>query len=161
MPPTMYQVCTKHVSNNHQLWLIKMYQHHQLYTSCMCELINYLSQPCTQHVPQPKSLINPYLICKYVIDLLYMIAYLQTFLNFNNKRIAFSSNFTLVSHWSKNEEDLYSWKYLQVKFYVLKMQMDYLCNTTFNRILLRTKHQYSIEKPQEKYSTPWKRDNFR
>jgi hypothetical protein len=30
-----------------------MYQHHQLYTSCMCQLINYLSQPCTQHVPQP------------------------------------------------------------------------------------------------------------
>jgi hypothetical protein len=28
----------------------------QLYTSCMCQLINYLSQPCTQHVPQPKSL---------------------------------------------------------------------------------------------------------
>jgi hypothetical protein len=35
-----------------------MYQHHQLYTSCMCQLINYLSQPCTQHVPQPKALIN-------------------------------------------------------------------------------------------------------
>jgi hypothetical protein len=30
----------------------------QLYTSCMCQLINYLSQPCTQHVPQPKSLIH-------------------------------------------------------------------------------------------------------
>jgi hypothetical protein len=26
---------------------------HQLHTSCMCQLINYLSQPCTQHVPQP------------------------------------------------------------------------------------------------------------
>jgi hypothetical protein len=28
----------------------------QLYTSCMCQLINYLSQPCTIHVPQPKAL---------------------------------------------------------------------------------------------------------
>ena len=35
-----------------------MYQNHQLYTSCMFQLINYLSQPCTQHVPQTKSLIN-------------------------------------------------------------------------------------------------------
>ena len=49
--PTMYEVCTNHVSTTHQLWLINMYQHHQLYTSCMCQLINYLSQPCTQHVP--------------------------------------------------------------------------------------------------------------
>jgi hypothetical protein len=31
---------------------------HQLYTSCMCQLINCLSQPYTQHVPQPKALIN-------------------------------------------------------------------------------------------------------
>ena len=56
--PTMYQVCTNHVSTTHQLWLINMYQHHQLYTSCMCQLINYLSQPCTQLVPQPKYIIN-------------------------------------------------------------------------------------------------------
>ena len=56
--PTMYQVYTNHVSTNHQQWLNNMYQHHQLYTSCMCQLINYLSQPCTQHVPQPKALIN-------------------------------------------------------------------------------------------------------
>jgi hypothetical protein len=56
--PTMYQVCTNHVSSTHQLWLINMYQHHQLYTSCMRQLINYLSQACTQLVPQPKALIN-------------------------------------------------------------------------------------------------------
>jgi hypothetical protein len=55
--PTMYQVCTNHVSTTSTM-TINMYQHHQLYTSCMCQLINYLSQPCTQHVPQPKSLIN-------------------------------------------------------------------------------------------------------
>ena len=41
---------SNHVPIMHQL-LINMYQHHQLYTSCMCQLINYLSQPCTEHVP--------------------------------------------------------------------------------------------------------------
>jgi hypothetical protein len=55
---TMHQICTNHASNTHKLRLIKMSEHHQLYTSCMCQLINYLSQPCTQHVPQPKALIN-------------------------------------------------------------------------------------------------------
>jgi hypothetical protein len=49
------QPCTKYVPIMCQL-LIN--QHHQLYTSCMCQLINYLSQPCTQHVTQPKSIIN-------------------------------------------------------------------------------------------------------
>ena len=98
-----HQICTNHASNTHKLWLIKMYQHHKLYTSCMCQLINYLSQPCTQHVrctstkiPHPFN--HPNMICNSVIDLVYMIAYLQTFLNFNNKRLTFSSNFTLVSH---------------------------------------------------------------
>ena len=43
--PTMYQVYTTHVSTNHKKLLINMYQHHQLYTSCMCQLINCLSQP--------------------------------------------------------------------------------------------------------------------
>ena len=32
---------------------------------------------------------HPNLICNSVIDLVYMITYLQTFLNFNNKRLAF------------------------------------------------------------------------
>ena len=43
--PTTYQVYTNHVSTTHQQWLINMYQHHQLYTSCMCQHINCLSQP--------------------------------------------------------------------------------------------------------------------
>jgi hypothetical protein len=41
---------------------------------------------------------HPNVICNFVIDLVYMITYLQTFLKFNNKRLAFSSNFSLVSH---------------------------------------------------------------
>jgi hypothetical protein len=56
----VHQPCTKYVPIMHQI-LIKYDSSictHQLYTSCMCQLINYLSQPCTQHVPQPKSLIN-------------------------------------------------------------------------------------------------------
>jgi len=55
---TMHQICTNHASNTHKVWIINFYQYHQIYTSCMCQLINYLSQPCNQHVPQPKSLIN-------------------------------------------------------------------------------------------------------
>ena len=51
------QPCTKYVPIMYQL-LIPKYQHHQLYTSCMCQLINYLSQPCTQNLTQPKYLIN-------------------------------------------------------------------------------------------------------
>ena len=43
--PTMYQVYTNHVSTTHKQWIINMYQHHQLYTTCMCQLINCLSQP--------------------------------------------------------------------------------------------------------------------
>jgi hypothetical protein len=47
--PSMYQSCINYSSTmTHQ-----MYQHHQLYTLCMCQLINYLSQPSTQHVPHP------------------------------------------------------------------------------------------------------------
>jgi hypothetical protein len=95
--PTMYQVCTNHVSTTHQISLINMYQHHQLYTSCMCQLINYLYQPCTS-TKIPHQFHHPNLICSSVIDLVYMITFLQTFLNFNNKRLAFSSNFSFVSH---------------------------------------------------------------
>jgi hypothetical protein len=56
------QPCTKYVPIMHQLLInydsSRCTNINQLYTSCMCQLINYLSQPCTQHVPQPKSLIN-------------------------------------------------------------------------------------------------------
>jgi hypothetical protein len=116
--PSMYQSCINYSSTMTHQYVPTS----SIYTSCMCQLINYLSQPCTQHVPnkplhqtmchnlcyttsiviaQPKiphQFYHPNLICNPVTDLVYMITYLQTFLNFNNKRLAFSSNFTLVSH---------------------------------------------------------------
>ena len=44
--PTMYQLCINNVSTTHQLWLINMYRHHQLYT-CMCA---NSSTTCLNHV---------------------------------------------------------------------------------------------------------------
>jgi hypothetical protein len=98
------QPCTKYVPITYQL-LIN-------YDSSRCtNIINYTphvcvnsSTTCLNHVPnmylnqKPSSISSSNMICNYVIDLVYMITYLQTFLNFNNKRLAFSSNFTLVSH---------------------------------------------------------------
>jgi hypothetical protein len=63
---------------------------HQLHVSTM-----YLI--CTSN-KIPHQFHHPNMICNYVVDLVYMITYLQTFLNFSNKRLSFSSNFTLVSH---------------------------------------------------------------
>jgi hypothetical protein len=46
---TMHQICTNHASNTHKPYaLIKMYQHHQLYTSCM---YTNSSTTCLNHVP--------------------------------------------------------------------------------------------------------------
>jgi hypothetical protein len=52
--PTMYQVCTNHMSTTHQ-YVPTSSTIHLMYVR---QLINYLSQPCAQHVPQPKALIN-------------------------------------------------------------------------------------------------------
>jgi hypothetical protein len=73
----MYQVCTNHVSTTHQLFVSTMY------STCTSTKI-------------PHQFHHPNLICSFVIDLVYMITFLQTFLNFKNKRLAFSSNFSLI-----------------------------------------------------------------
>jgi hypothetical protein len=92
--PTMYQVCTNHVSTTHQptsSTIHLMYvPTHQLLVSTMYSTCNSTKSPHQFH--------HPNMICSSVIDLVYMITFLQTFLNFNNKRLAFSSNFSLVSH---------------------------------------------------------------
>ena len=99
------QPCTKYVPIMCQL-LIK-------YDSSICtNIINYTPHVC---VPTHQLLVStmystctstkiphqfhhPNMICSFVIDLVYMITFLQTFLDFKNKRLAFSSNFSLVSH---------------------------------------------------------------
>src|ERR1700677_781333 len=79
-----------------------------LYQSC----VNYSSTMTRQYVPtssttvstmystctstkSPHQFRHPNLICTSVIYLVYIITFLQTFLN---KRLAFSSNLFLVSH---------------------------------------------------------------
>jgi hypothetical protein len=98
------QPCTKYVPIMYQL-LIN-------YDSSRCtNIINYThhvcansSTTCLNHVPnmylnqKPLSISSSNLICNSIIYLVCKITYLQTFLNFNNKRLSFSSNFTLVSH---------------------------------------------------------------
>jgi hypothetical protein len=56
--PTMCQVCTNHVSTTSTMTHQYVPTSSTIHLMYVCQLINYLSQPCTQHVPQPKSLIN-------------------------------------------------------------------------------------------------------
>jgi hypothetical protein len=69
---------------------------HLMYVPTHQLLVSTMYPTCTS-TKSPHQFHHPNLICNSVIDLVYMITYLQTFLNFNNKRLAFSSNFTLVS----------------------------------------------------------------
>jgi hypothetical protein len=120
----VHQPCTKYVINLYHK-SINMYHHQPCtkYVPIMCQLlINYDSSICTNiinytpHVcanssttvstmystctstKSPHQFHHQNLICSSVIDLVYLITFLQTFLNFNSKRLAFSSNFSLVSH---------------------------------------------------------------
>jgi hypothetical protein len=60
-------------------------------------LVSTMYSTCTS-TKIPHQFHHPNLICSSIIDLVYMITFLQTFLNFNNKILTFSSNFSLVSH---------------------------------------------------------------
>jgi hypothetical protein len=98
------QPCTKYVPIMYQL-LIN-------YDSSICtNITSYTphvcansSTTCLNHMPNIYLIQNPSSISssKYdynsIIDLVYMNTYLQTFLTFNNKRLSFSSNVSLVSH---------------------------------------------------------------
>jgi hypothetical protein len=94
--PTMYQVCTNHVSTTHQ-YVPTSSTIHLMYVPTHQLLVSTMYSTCTS-TKIPHQFHHPNLICSSVIDLVYMITFLQTFLNFNNKRLAFSSNFSLVSH---------------------------------------------------------------
>ena len=62
-----------------------------------------------------------------------------------------------------------TWKFWHLKLLVYGYRIEIMVKCIYTMIMqryvwffvLRTKHQYSMEKPQEKYSTPWNRDNFR
>jgi hypothetical protein len=105
LDPISDQLCTKYVPIMCQL-LIN-------YDSSICtNIINYTPHVCASThqllvstmystcttTKIPHQFHHPNLICSFVIDLVYMITFLQTFLNFKNKRLSFSSKFSLVSH---------------------------------------------------------------
>jgi hypothetical protein len=70
---------------------------HLMYVPTHQLLVSTMYSTCTS-TKIPHQFHHPNMICSSVIDLVYMITFLQTFLNFKNKRLAFSSNFSLVSH---------------------------------------------------------------
>jgi hypothetical protein len=70
---------------------------HLMYVSMHQLLVSTMYSTCTS-TKILHQFHHPNLICNSLIDLVYMTTYLQMILNFNNKRLAFSSNFTLVSH---------------------------------------------------------------
>jgi hypothetical protein len=93
--PTMYQVCTNHVSSTHQ-YVPTSSTIHIMYVPTHQLLVSTMYPNCTS-TKIPHQFHHPNMICNSIIDLVYMITYLQTFLNFNNKRLSFSSNVFLVS----------------------------------------------------------------
>jgi hypothetical protein len=95
--PSMYQSCINYASTMTQQDVPTLSTIHLMYVTTHQLLVSTMYPTCTS-TKIPHQFHHPNLICKYVIDLVYIITYLQTFLKFNNKRLSFSSNFTLVSH---------------------------------------------------------------
>ena len=93
---TMYQICTNHVSTNNQ-YVPTSSNIHLMYVPTHQLLVSTMYLTCNS-TKIPHRFHHPNLICSSVIDLLYMITFMQTFLNFKNKRLSFSSNFSLVSY---------------------------------------------------------------
>jgi hypothetical protein len=95
--PSMYQSCSNYSSTMTHQGVPTSSTIHLLYVPTHQLLFSTMYPTCTS-TKIPHHFHHPNMICNSVIALVYMITYLQTFLNFNNKRLSFSSNFTLVSH---------------------------------------------------------------
>jgi hypothetical protein len=95
--PSMYQSCVNYTSTMTHQYVPTTSTIHLMYVPTHQLLVSTMYSTCTS-TKIPQQFHHPNLICSSVIDLVYMITFLQTFLNFNNKRLAFSSNFSLVSH---------------------------------------------------------------
>jgi hypothetical protein len=94
---SMYQSCINYSSNMTHQYVPTSSTIHLMYVPTHQLLVSTMYPTCTS-TKSPHQFHHPNLICKSVICLVYMITYMQTFLNFHNKRLAFSSNFSLVSH---------------------------------------------------------------
>jgi hypothetical protein len=95
--PSMYQSCINYSSTMTHQDVPTSSTIHLMYVPTHQLLVSTMYPTCTS-TKIPHQFHHPNMICNFVIDLVYMITYLQTFLNFNNKRLSFSSNFSLVSH---------------------------------------------------------------
>jgi hypothetical protein len=95
--PSMYQSCINYASTMTHQYVPTSSTIHLMYVPTHQLPFSTMYPTCTS-TKIPHQFHHPKMICNFVIDLLYMITYLQTFLKFNNKRLALSSNFTLVSH---------------------------------------------------------------
>jgi hypothetical protein len=94
--PTMYQSCVKYSSTMIHQYVPTSSTIHLMYVPTHQLLVSTMYPTCTS-IKSPHQFHHPNMICNSVIDLMYIITSLQTFLNFNNKRLAFSSNVYLVS----------------------------------------------------------------
>jgi hypothetical protein len=95
--PSMYQSCVNHSSTMTHQYVPTSSTIHLMYVPTHQLLVSTMYSTCTS-TKSPHQFHHKNLICSYEIDLVYLITFLQTFLNFNSKRLAFSSNFSLVSH---------------------------------------------------------------
>jgi hypothetical protein len=95
--PSMYQSCINYSSTMTHQDVPTSSTIHLMYVPTHQLLVSTMYPTCTL-TKIPHQFHHPDMIYNSLIDLVYMITYLQSFLNFNNKRLAFSSNFTLVSN---------------------------------------------------------------
>jgi hypothetical protein len=95
--PSMYQSCINYPSTMTHQYVPTSSTIHLIYVPTHQLLVSTMYPTCTlTKIPHQFHHLN--MICSSVIYLVYMITYLQTFFNVHNKRLAFSSNFSLVSH---------------------------------------------------------------
>jgi hypothetical protein len=93
----IYKSCVNYSSNMTHQYVPTSSTIHLMYVPTHQLLVSTMYSTCTS-TKIPHQFHHPNMICRSVIDLVYMITFLQTFLNFNYKRLRFSSNFSLVSH---------------------------------------------------------------
>jgi hypothetical protein len=92
----MYQSCVKYSSTMNHQYVPTSSTIHLMYVPTHQLLVSTM-YPTYTSTKKPHQFNHTNMIYNFVIDLVYMLTYLQTFLNFNNKRLALSSNVSLVS----------------------------------------------------------------
>jgi hypothetical protein len=95
--PSIYQSCVNHSSTMTHQYVPTSSTIHLMYVPTHQLLVSTMYSTCTS-TKSPHQFHHQNLICSSVIDLVFLITFLQTFINFNSKKLAFSSNFSLVSH---------------------------------------------------------------